>query len=215
MTTSLEPQLENPSVSPVSESAPRSRAWVGIAIIAVLALAFLGWFFFVRNSYAHTLEYTFYDPQLPMTFRYPDTYCVTQDIGAVIVHDKSSPCGGNNSVNTKDNFLLIYAFPQVGVTTTKELVDSKHATNELTGNKRTIGGYEALELKDPSGQIGWVFMTDYSFKLDSNPSDPNNNMMAGTSTKYGVVIGSKLPDTAEGRRVLETVLSSLKFTHKP
>lgn len=215
---------------PVQElSPPKSRARIGFVVLSILIAISVGWYVFMKVRHGsptevgistpsptlnleNTLEYKFYDPNLPFSIRYPNNYCPTQDIGAVVIHDESSPCGGNNAINTKDNFLIIFGFPEIGVNTTQEYIKSDRFKDLIpTGTTRMIGGYEATQLENPiTHESMWVFLTDYKFQF----SEKMKQQMSGESlgdVKYGVAIQSKLSNDLAGKTVEELILSTFNF----
>ncbi len=215
---------ELPPIIPtqIQESDPaKPNVLIGIIVLLLIVVGGMGYYIFEYKketintpsptpNLENTFEYTFYDPNLPFSIHYPKDYCWTQDIGAVVIHDSSSPCGGNNSINTKDNYLMIVAFPEFDVSTTKEyLASAKFEGTRSTGKKRMIGGYEAIQIEDPDDpnhDTAWVFLTKYEMKDSGYQSDiplPEN--------RYGVVIQSKLPDDPIGKAAEELILSTFTF----
>lgn len=162
-------------------------------------------------SLENTLEYKYYDKDIPFSFRYPKDYCWTQDIAAVIIH-KPPFCGGNNAVNVKGSNLIVFAFPEEGIKTTEEYVNTKRLRNlQQTDEKRNIGGYSAIGLVDPqhpSTKI-YAFLTNYEFKFPENMKVPNE--VNQQHNKYGVIILSTLGSEPSGKEAEELILSTFIF----
>lgn len=151
------------------------------------------------NSQA-VITYTYFDTNIPFRIQHPGNLCATQDIATVVIHDYSSPCGGNNSVNTTTNYMLIYAFP-LGVETTAEL---KTALEEdgvtVLSDTRTIGGYQALRYYDDE-LYGWAFVTNNTMTVNGQ----NYRYTVITESNWGTV-----PNAVEAENM---ILSS--FTISP
>jgi cell division protein FtsL len=167
-----------------------------------------------------TLEYTYYDKNIPFTFRYQKGFCWTQDIGAVAVHNKLQFCGGNNTINIiNENILLIIAFPEEKVNTTEEYLELDRLKSfEVTGKSRDIGGYKAIELRDilNPGVLIYAFLTDYVFdysnsELFKSEQFQHLKLPDIEPSRYGFVIRSGLSKEEGGKEAEELILSTLKF----
>ena len=165
----------------------------------------------MTRSLENTLEYKYYDTNIPFSFRYPKDYCWTQDIAAVVIH-KPPFCGGNNAVNVKGSNLTVFAFPEGGVKTTEEYINTERLRNlQKTGEKRNIGGYNAIGLADPqhpSTKI-YAFLTTYEFKFPENMKVSDE--VKQQHIKYGVIIESNLGDEPGGKEGEEIILSTFIF----
>lgn len=165
-------------------------------------------------SLENALEYKYYDPNIPFSFRYPQDYCWTQDIAAVVIHNPPF-CGGNNAVNVKGDNLTILAFPEEGVKTTEEYINAEQLRNlQKTGEKRNIGGYNAIGLMDPKhpGTKIYAFLTNYEFEFPEIMQGvliPNE--IKQQDYRYGVIIQSNLDDGSGGKEAEELILSSFVF----
>lgn len=159
----------------------------------------------------NTLEYKYYDQNIPFSFRYPKDYCWTQDIAAVVIH-KPPFCGGNNAINVEGSNLTVFAFPEEGVKTTEEYINIERLRNlQKTGEKRNIGGYNAIVLVDPqrpSTKI-YAFLTNYEFKFPEDIPVPDE--VKQQHYKYGVIIQSNLGDESGGKKSEDLILSTFIF----
>ena len=162
-------------------------------------------------SLQNTLEYKYYDTNIPFSFRYPKDYCWTQDIAAVVIH-KPPFCGGNNAVNVIDKAtLMIFAFPEENITTTEEYVTTERLRSlQKTNEKKIIGGYTAVKLIDTEhlDRIMYAFLTNYEFKFPENEPKPIDTPQ---SLRYGVVIQSTLSAESGGKEAEELILSTFTF----
>lgn len=164
-----------------------------------------------KPSLENTLEYKYYGPGIPFSFRYPQDYCWTQDIAAVVIH-KPPFCGGNNAVNVKGSELVVFAFPEETIKTTEEYLTTERLRSlSRTGEKRTIGGYTAIKLADEKNPtaIIYAFLTNYEFKFPENLQVPSE--MQEQHYKYGVVIQTTLHNESGGKEAEELILSTFTF----
>jgi hypothetical protein len=168
-----------------------------------------------KISLENTLEYKYYDKNIPFTFKYPKDYCWTQDIASVVVH-KPPFCGGNNAINVKGAELLVFAFPEENIKTTDEYIDLLKAERskniQKAGEKRVIGGYQAVKLFDSQKPdiLTYAFLTDIEFTF---PIDNKLGQMSGQNShnKYGIVIQSTLHNESGGKEAEDLILSTLTF----
>lgn len=188
---------------------------IGIVIVIVVISGVVGYYYINKNrnqpSLQNTLEYKYYDTNIPFSFKYPKDYCWTQDIAAVVIH-KPPFCGGNNAINVKGNDLTVFAFPEEEAKTTEEYINTEQLRNlQRTGEKRNIGGYDAIGLIDPqhpSTKI-YAFLTNYEFKFPEDMPVPNE--IEEQHNKYGIIIQSNLGDESGGKESEELILSTFIF----
>lgn len=185
--------------------------------LAVLVLILIGGSVFVlvrkksvpasQVSFKNTQLYTFGLDNFKFSFRYPNDYCVSQDIGSVMVLYKDD-CMKTAAESSGDGIDVVTWPDTMGKsTTTNQFVAYLKTLGDIdTEDRREIAGYIAYKVKGKDGTLyAWAFATKDQWQ-DSSLQDIPGVPPAGYY--WTVIISPHVENQPGGKEAQEIVINS-------